>query len=177
MLNQGQLIPGLFLLMCSHRVIWGFFFMQRHESPRTPFHMFYNRFPTAPANIIFDNWCNTHKYMFAREPSFFKYTRGYIDKLHFCNHCGCQIAYDMRQFTNLNGVNSQVCEQCNSLLKRVVMQIRYMRADSAMEYVRAFIENLNEPRLLELEKEMAKEQAFSESLVELGNELDAPSGS
>ena len=57
------------------------------------------------------------------------------------------------------------------------MQIRYMRADSAMEYVRAFIENLNEPRLLELEKEMAKEQAFSESLVELGNELDAPSGS
>ena len=83
----------------------------------------------------------------------------------------------MRQFTNLNGVNSQVCEQCNSLLKRVVMQIRYMRADSAMEYVRAFIENLNEPRLLELENELDNEKAFIENLVELGNELDAPSAS
>jgi hypothetical protein len=52
-----------------------------------------------------------------------------------------------------------------------------MRADSAMEYVRAFIENLNEPRLLELENELDNEQAFIENLVELGNELDAPSAS
>ena len=156
MLSFNKHNPGLFLLMCHHGYIWGFFFMQRHESPRTPFHVFYNRFDTAPAIIIYDNWCNADKYFRAREPHFFLHTRGYIDRLHFCNHCGCQVAYGMSKYPSLAPINSQVCEQCNSVIKRVVVQVAFMTAPRAMVFMRVFVRAINEARREKLLEELNK---------------------
>ena len=42
-------------------IIAGFSFMKRHESPRTPFDLFFNRFLKAPKCIVYDNCCHLHR--------------------------------------------------------------------------------------------------------------------
>jgi len=116
LLLSNKFTPGLFTLLCRHgichgiallevtcspRLSAGFSFMSEHESPRTPFDLFYHRFKKPPKMVVndtaipllwrsfhccgmqvYDNGCHFHRYCLNREPRFFMNTRVHIDDLH-----------------------------------------------------------------------------------------------
>ena len=58
-----------------------------------------------------------------REYEFFKNTRFVIDKLHVYAHSRCSPAYNPYKFRDLDGINTQICEQMNSRLKALRAQL------------------------------------------------------
>ena len=134
-----KLTPGLFTLVCMHGICYGFSFMQHHESPRTPFEIFYNRFVSlAKVSLmcVYDNACHLDRYYRAREPGMFANARVRIDRLHYKGHCACVEAYNLNTynsyFTSLRQFNSQANEQTNSELQRVATQLHYMTGYNAL---------------------------------------------
>jgi len=138
-----KLTPGLFTLVCMHGICYGFSFMQHHESPRTPFEIFYNRFVSlAKVSLmcVYDNACHLDRYYRAREPGMFANARVRIDRLHYKGHCACVEAYNLNTYnsysTSLRQFNSQANEQTNSELQRVATQLHYMTGYNALYFLK-----------------------------------------
>jgi hypothetical protein len=64
----------------------------------------------------------------------------------------------MSKCPSLAPINSQVCEQCSSVTKRVVVQVAFMTAPSAMVFMRVFVWAINEARREKLLEELNKGQ-------------------
>ncbi len=106
-----RLGPGMMVFVCPHRVVYGYTVMDKFESPRYIFEALRQYFPFPPEEIIYDLACSLHRYCLARNPSFFKDCRFYLDRFHEMNHTACSWSYkspnDGRHF-----VNSQVLFVC-----------------------------------------------------------------
>lgn len=145
--------PGLFTMFCPHGICLGFQLMSSPESPRTAFDILVRRFRTLPKIIVYDNACHLHLYCLKREPARFKNTRFFVDRLHYKNHVGCSIGYDMTQYdasdNYIKGINSQVNEQANAGLRRLSTQLTYMKSHNAKKHVQIFLaqQNLAKKRL------------------------------
>ena len=59
---------------------------------------------------------------------------------------GCCSSYDVRQHSDLDGVNTQVAEQSNSLLNRLKGMVSYMTEDNFLTHVKMFLAYRNTVR-------------------------------
>ena len=108
----------------------------------------------APNNIIYDNACNLHNYSLNREPDFLKTTWFLVDRFHWKNHAGyivdasfshwlsaicfiytgCSVGYNMSLYPQFTEINSQIVEQCNSVLKRTKSSLSYMTKNNFLDH-------------------------------------------
>ncbi|KAK9915762.1 hypothetical protein WJX75_003857 [Coccomyxa subellipsoidea] len=126
--------------------------MMNKESPKTAFDLLYTRFNTAPKMVIYDNACNLHRYVLRRAPRFFSRAAFRIDRLHIFNHVGCSSGYNLEKYPQdmavvggltLRKLNSQACEQSNSILERIRTQVAYMGHENAFTYCKYFLSQHN----------------------------------
>ncbi|KAI6659973.1 hypothetical protein LOD99_14314 [Oopsacas minuta] len=101
-------------------------------------------FREQPKVIIYDNACNLHKTCMKRDPKVFRNTTFLIDRFHSTNH-KCNPSYSLRsiQTDEMKKLNSQICEQLFSSLRRIATQIAYMRIDNVFFTTRYFLACLN----------------------------------
>ncbi|KAK9917089.1 hypothetical protein WJX75_000796 [Coccomyxa subellipsoidea] len=150
---HNQLTPGIFTFFCAHGLCVGFKFMVNKEGPATAFELFLTRLQAGPKMVVYDNACNLHRYALRRAPKFFADTAFRIDRLHIYNHHGCSSGYNLAKYPQdmqlvdgmpLRKLNTQVAEQCNSILDRVRTQVAYMLHDNGMDYLKYFLACSNE---------------------------------
>ena len=120
--------------------------MENHESPETPFALFYQRVGVAPYVCIYDNGCHFDAFCRAREPFFFKHMQVYVDHLHWPNHRGCGPCYNSSKFDILDSINTQAAEQCNKTIRRIQSQVSYMSVEIFMLYTRYYLARVNSTR-------------------------------
>ncbi|XP_077862458.1 uncharacterized protein LOC102804924 [Saccoglossus kowalevskii] len=75
----------------------------------------------APSVVIYDNACNLYTYFLNRDLCFIQKTRFYVDRLHWKNHTGCSRAYNLDEYSEWRHLNSQVVEQSNSRVKKLII--------------------------------------------------------
>jgi hypothetical protein len=131
-------LPGLFAMLCVHGVVYGIFFMDDHESPRTLFDIIFNRFTIPPEIIIYDNACHADHYFMTREPAFFANCQLYIDRVHQAGHVKCSCAYTLDIYSPgdamIKYLNSQVAEQFNAILRKHSKVLKFMKGQTAMDH-------------------------------------------
>jgi hypothetical protein len=73
---------GAFVFCCPHRVISGFHFFLRGESPRDAFAVLYMRKDREDLSkyIVYDNACQLRNYCMRREPGFFADVTFVVDR-------------------------------------------------------------------------------------------------
>jgi hypothetical protein len=73
---------GAFVFCCPHRVISGFHFFLRGESPRDAFAVLYTRKDREdlPKYVVYDNACQLRNYCMRREPGFFADVTFVVDR-------------------------------------------------------------------------------------------------
>ena len=127
--KHKTLSSGIFTFLCPHGVCVGFQLMDAPESPRTAFDLLVRRFgDKMPQLVLYDNSCHLQQYSMKREPRRFIHTRFLLDRMHDKNHV-CTEGYSMDTYsadTNIEAINSQVCEQANAHLRRIATQLAYM---------------------------------------------------
>ena len=105
--------------------------------------LFLRRFNPPPSVIVYDNACKLHAYVLNREPARFAKTRFYVDRLHFRKgHTGCTLGYSLDTYKTdreLKTLNSQANEQANSGLRRIQIQLAYMKPDNFMHHTSLFL--------------------------------------
>ena len=69
--------------------------------------------PEAPEVVFYDFACSLEEYCMDREAGFFKNTRFHHDLFHEFSH-NCSSVYSSKGLTNLQSVNTSICEQFNS---------------------------------------------------------------
>lgn len=110
--------PGVFTMYCACRRqrALGFHLLSSKETVRTFLNVLYSRFEKAPDLVVYDNCCNLHKHVMRFAPVHFASTKFVIDRVHQHGHVACSPAFKMDFFTQLDNVNSQICEQGNALI-------------------------------------------------------------
>ena len=58
--KHQRLSPGLVVVVCKHKVCYGFQILRRKESTITIFNLLLTLFEKPPRTIIYDNACNLH---------------------------------------------------------------------------------------------------------------------
>jgi hypothetical protein len=154
--NAHRLTPGLFTIVCPHGVVMGFKALRSFEGPNTLFAILYERFSHAPGLVIYDNACNAARYAISREPEFFAHTKFLIDRMHFKNHIGCHLGFNIDAYPadtkilggrmTLGELNSQACEQVNSKLS-YMGGVSFMGEATYFAYVKLFIFLLNRQKI------------------------------
>jgi hypothetical protein len=73
---------GAFVFCCPHRVISGFHFFLRGESPRDAFAVLYTRLDREdlPKYVVYDNACQLRSYSMRRESAFFSDVTFVVDR-------------------------------------------------------------------------------------------------
>lgn len=130
-----SLSPGLFILLCSHGVCYGYSIMKTAESPNIAFTVLRTRFKKAPERVIYDNACHLLSYCLNRDPAFFKDTQFLVDRFHWRNHTGCSVGHNASDYGHMQNVNTQAAEQCNAHLKKLRPLLAYMKQDNFMSHV------------------------------------------
>lgn len=123
--KRNELLPGLFLTVCWHGMVVDASLMEKGESPRYAFQTLRRRFVRAPPVVVYDLACAAHKYSMTRDPHFFHRTRFLLDRLHVYNHHACAPTYRPSQHPDLKGVNTQVSEQFNAILRPFKSFLQY----------------------------------------------------
>ena len=148
--KHKKLSSGICTMICPHGICIGFQLMDVPESPRTSFDLLVRRFgDNMPRLILYDNACHLQQYAMKREPKRFKNTRFMIDRMHSKNH-KCTEGYSMRTYSkdlSIEALNSQVCEQTNSHLRRIATQLAYMQPRNAIFHVKIFLAIRNMDKL------------------------------
>ncbi|XP_062341606.1 uncharacterized protein LOC134039632 [Osmerus eperlanus] len=137
--RHPNLIPGIFTLFCTHGVCLGFSIMEQVESVNVPFTILCTRFRQYPKIVIYDNACQLQTYCLRRDPGFFRETWFLVDRLHWRNHSGCNIGYNLDSYPQFQKINSQVAEQNNSLLKKMKGQLSYMNRENFIRHLMLFL--------------------------------------
>ena len=115
-----SLTPGLMVVTCGcpDKVVYGFQMMLTGETPEMVFDMIMSRFPdTYKPNIIYDNSCKLKEFGLNRELSHFMDIQITTNKFHEPNHTACSSAFMSSNYEMLKHVNTEACEQTNSILE------------------------------------------------------------
>merc|ERR1719369_1050377 len=103
------------------------------------FYVLMSFFKTMPLTVIYDNACTTGEYIANREPNFLKTGRICIDKMHIRNHTGCGRGYNAALYPDLEGINTQTCEQLNAQIKKLSTMINYCKPSTAWKIMTTYM--------------------------------------
>ncbi|GMT28501.1 hypothetical protein PFISCL1PPCAC_19798, partial [Pristionchus fissidentatus] len=128
--ENRKLSPGLMLVMCPHRRPYGFRVLKTPESVKDVFQIMLTRLgANMPQTIVYDNSCRLAVYCLAREASRFGSVRFLVDRFHSHNHKSCSHSLRLRSYESdplMACINSQSCEQTNSLLRHLGNSLPFM---------------------------------------------------
>ncbi|GAQ87753.1 hypothetical protein KFL_003750030 [Klebsormidium nitens] len=140
---------GAFLFCCPHRVISGFHFFLRGESPRDAFAVLYTRKDREdlPKFVVYDNACQLRNYCMRREPAFFSDVTFVVDRFHYAkagaevHKCGPSNATEY--YDALRWVNTSAVESVNSFLKKFRVLGWYSGLQSLMVFLPILLSGFN----------------------------------
>lgn len=72
-----------------------------------------------PKYLVYDFGCAALDYCLNRLPGWFKDMVVVVDRMHWDNHTACCSSFNMRIYEDLDGLNSQIAEQCNAALRKI----------------------------------------------------------
>ena len=130
---------GTFFLACDHGFYNTSVLMQCKESPMYLFYVLFSFFKTIPKNVIYDNACSFGEYLANREPNFWRTGRVCVDKMHIRNHTGCSRGFNSCLYPDLERVNTQVCEQLNSQIKKLSTMVAYSKPKTAWQIITTYM--------------------------------------
>ena len=96
-----------------------------------------------PEVFFYDNACNCHTFCAYREPEMFQNVQFIIDRLHWSAHMSCSSAFNPTLFAHLTHLNTQLCEQLNSELKRQAPQLWFFNRANFLFHLRSDMKWLN----------------------------------
>ena len=143
---HAKLTPGLYLMTCGckYKVIYGFSMMLTGESPRMLFDIIMTRFESDyNPEIIYDASCRVKEYGLNRELKRFMSIRITTDQFHQVNHKSCSASFRSSKYLSLENINSEACEQTNSVLRKISSSTTYMSPSLYMRVFTLFMANLN----------------------------------
>ena len=140
-------MPGLFVVYCiEHACIIGFELMTFAEPERTVYRLLSTRWKDMPRFFFYDNGCNVHNFIQARDPGLFKNVQFIIDRLHWSSHLQCSSAFNPSLFAHLQELNTQLCEQLNSQLARLAPNLYFFTRLNFLFHLRSDLYWLNTKR-------------------------------
>ena len=110
---------GVMTVFCQHGICYAAFILARAESRDHLFTFMLKYLEKPPQVLVYDFGCAALDYCLNRLPGWFKNMNVLIDRMHWDNHTACCSAFNMRLYKDLNGLNSQIAEQCNAALKKI----------------------------------------------------------
>ena len=143
---HSKLTPGLYLLTCGcpNKSVYGFSMMTTGESPAMLFDLVMTRFETNyNPHIIYDASCLAKEYGYNRELRRFMSLTITTDRFHQCNHKSCSDSFRSTEYSSLENINTEACEQTNSALRRVSSSTTYMSPIMYMRSLTLFLADLN----------------------------------
>ena len=143
---HSKLTPGLYLLTCGchQKSVYGFSMMISGESPAMLFDLVMTRFEaTYNPHLIYDASCLAKEYGYNREVKRFMHLTITTDRFHECNHSTCSAAFKSSEYNSLVKINTEACEQTNSLLRRVAHSTTFMSPKLYMRSLTLFLADLN----------------------------------
>ena len=93
--------------------------------------------------IIYDASCRVKEYGLNRELKRFMSIRITTDEFHQVNHKSCSATFRSSKYVSLEKVNSEACEQTNSVLRKIASSTTYMSPSLYMRVLTLFMANLN----------------------------------
>ena len=95
--------------------VYGFSMMLSGESPSMLFDLVLTRFEADyNPHLIYDASCLAKEYGYNRELRRFMSLTITTDRFHECNHTSCSAAFKSSEYSSLENINSEACEQKNS---------------------------------------------------------------
>jgi hypothetical protein len=146
--------------------------MYQRESEETFFSMLVTHLESFRKIFFYDNACNLLKY-FCREPGVLKDLRLLVDKFHSKCHINCPSGTRHETYDVLSVLNSEVCEQFNSLLLHIKTQAAFMTQFHFTCYVRFYISQRNSLRHQKLLRDISKSPLTAQAHLHLRSRMDS----
>ena len=121
------------------------FHLIENEGAKDPFSVPFLFMEEAPSEFFCDNSCILEEYALNREPKFYRQCRFYHDVFHGYHH-KCPYSYNSRRVPSLSQVNSEICEQFNSYIKKIKLSARAMSQSHFVFYLQFFIHQWNKTK-------------------------------
>lgn len=137
------------------------FHLINNEGPKDAFAPVFLYMEEAPAEYFCDNSCILEEYALNREPSFWLCCRFWHDIFHGYHH-KCPYTYNSRRIPKLSRVNTEICEQFNSFIKKIEFSGRAMSQCRFIFYLQFFIHQWNEMKRKNYEKQLNMVKKFCE---------------
>jgi hypothetical protein len=110
---------GVMTIFCPHGVCYAAFILPKAESRDHLFSFMVKYLEKPPKYLVYDFGCAALDYCLNRLPGWFKDMVVVVDRMHWDNHTACCSSFNMRIYEDLDGVNSQIAEQCNAALRKI----------------------------------------------------------
>lgn len=134
----------LFLWFCpEHGHCFGFHIIPGSEGRKDPAASLYTHLETAPDTIVYDFACSLSEYCKNREAGFFSKSQFYHDVFHGYTH-KCSPAFRCEKLAGFSKVNSSICEQFNSFIKKIENSSRLMSQCHFTFFLQFFIHRWNQ---------------------------------
>ena len=98
-----------------------------------------------PEDIYYDFACQLSEYCLNREPELFKNTRFWHDLFHSIGHV-CGINFKSGRVLGLEGVNTEICEQVNSLMQCIKYTGSHLSQEHFTFFVQFFLYLMNKEK-------------------------------
>lgn len=143
--NSKDLIAGLFVGCCVHRVCYGFHLMSEPEGRKDVMKVLYERMPQTVLNhmtVLFDFACQAGVYCVRREPSMFAQTKFLIDRFHALSH-KCASFWKLYSYPSFTCMESTASESLNADIQPLQSMCAYMRQSTFVNFLSLYIGVLN----------------------------------
>jgi hypothetical protein len=120
--------------------------MPKNEGPWMPYLLMYERKLDVFRFLAYDNGCTLDSYKGNRAAFHCKDGMVFIDSFHQPSHVGCCEGYKIsafRRFRECENLNSQVAEEGNSVLRRIVATASFMTVPNFMAFINLFVYGFN----------------------------------
>jgi hypothetical protein len=120
--------------------------MRENEGPWMPYTLMYERKLHPFRFVAYDNGCTLDAYKWNRAAYHFKDSLTFIDAFHQPTHVGCCEGYKLAAFDRLQKcthLNSQVAEEGNSVLRRIMTTASFMTVPNFMAFINLFAYGFN----------------------------------
>ena len=144
-----------------HGHCYGLHLIDGAEGRKDPFASLFKYLPESPKHVFYDFACQLSEYCLNREPDFFKETRFWHDIFHsFPHKCGNN--FRSARILNLEGVNTEICEQWNSFLQCIKYTSSHLSQSHMMFFLQFMIYQFNS---LKTKRHRAKAQIAISGLL------------
>ena len=142
----------MFIFFCPiHGHCYGLHLIAGGEGRKDPFSALYKYMEEPPTDVFYDFACQLSEYTLNREPGFFCCTRFWHDLFHGVTH-KCAGNFKSQRVCGLDGINSEICEQWNSLLQCIKYTASHLSQAHMMFFAQFFIFMFNQEKTKRFEK-------------------------